>query len=354
MVYSRFSNIEIGGMAMSVSDKWVPVEQSCYDSEVLKRFKRNTGIEGRYDIGEKQTGADFAFVAARELIEKNNIEKSDIKILVYVTQFPDYRVPATACVIHGRLGLEDDCMSFDINQGCSGLVYGLQVVCSLLQSSDAKFALLLLGDTTGKKLERDQEKGWMPADDNNVILFGNGGGAVLFHKTDNTDDIHTAMCTDGKGYQAIIEPCGYFKHPNGIPRGYFSDTEIFDFAIERPPAMIKDLMMRIGTNPEQYDSLALHQANKMIMKQVAKRAGFDKTQNILALDEFANTTAVSILSALVKRYGDEKTERHIMSMLCGFGIGLSWGAVSLSLDTQKILPLIHTDEWFDDGYYNQD
>lgn len=351
MVFSEFSDISVEGMAMAVSNRWCPVEKSEYEEDVLKRFKRNTGVAGRYEIEEKQTGADYAYAAAEELIKKHSLLNEDIKFLVYITQFPDYRVPATACVLHNRLGLSDDCMCFDVNQGCSGMVYGIQIVASLLEKSNVGFGLLLLGDTTGEKLKRDQSKLWISEGDNNALLFGNGGGAVLFKKNINAHKIQTAMCTDGKGYQAIIEPYGYFKHPEGVSRVYFNDTAIFDFAIDKPPILIKNLMNRIDTVPSDYDSLVLHQANKMIMKNVAKRAGFDSDQSILSIDEFANTTCVSILSALVKKYGKEEN-RQVKSMLCGFGIGLSWGAVSLSFNTSCVLPLIHTDIWFDDGYYD--
>lgn len=132
------------------------------------------------------------------------------------------------------------------------------------------------------------------------------------------------MCTDGNGYNLLIQPYGGYRHYYGSDVSEMDGTAIFDFSITRAPQLIKDLMANIRTTPEAYDCLVLHQANKLIMKQIAKYAGFSREQNLIAIDQFGNTTSASIATALVKHYGEEADGR-IHAMLCGYGIGLTWG-----------------------------
>lgn len=351
MIKSTFNNIEIAAVATAVSTKWTPVEKFIGDTDEksIAKFKKNTGVEGRYDAGNKQTTSDFCFAAAKKTIEHTNTKLKDIGLLIFVTQTPDYRIPATACVLHKRLGLSSDCMAFDINQGCAGMVYGINVACGVLNSSNADVALLLFGDTIGKRHRRNIGEGLTDEDDNESKLFGDAGAAILLKKKQGASQIDCAMRTDGEGFKSIIVPYGGYKHLYGPDIPEMDGVEVFNFAIEKPPILIKELMEDIGTTAEDYDCLILHQANKFIMKQVARRSGFSNKQNLISIDKFGNTSSASIATALTKYYGEDN-EGVVKVMMCGFGIGLSWGAVSAEIKKENILPLIQTDEYFDDGY----
>lgn len=351
MIKSSFNDIKIAAVATAVSTKWTPVEEfiSEPDEKNIAKFKKNTGVEGRYDAGPKQTTADFCYAAALKVMEHKNIKQEDIGLIVLVTQSADYKIPATACVLHERLGLSEDCMAFDVNQGCSGLVYGFNVVCGIMESSNINNALLLVGDTSGKSHRRHIREGLVDPDDNEAKLFGDAGAAVLLTKDEAAPHLDMAMRTDGSGFKAIIQPYGAARHFKGPQVSGMDGVEVFNFAIEKPPILIKELMEDIGSTPEEYDCLILHQANKFIMKQVARRSGFTSKQNLLSIDKFGNTSSASIVTALTKYYGEEN-EGTVKAMMCGFGIGLSWGAVSAEIEKKDILPLIMTDVYFDDGY----
>lgn len=351
MIISTFNNIEVSAVATAVPFKWIPIEEfdPNADQDVIKNFKKSVGVEGSFNASSKQTASDLAYVAAKAVLNHSNVEPKNVGILVFVTQTPDYRVPATACVLHKRLGLSDSCMTFDVNQGCSGMVYGLNIVSALLKSANTDNALLLLGDTVGKKCRRNVTEGNLNRENGDVKLFGDAGAAVLLRRKAVASPLYMGMCTDGSGYQSLIAPYSGYRHYYGSDVSEMDGTAIFDFSINRAPQMIKELMSVIGVDPEWYDCLALHQANKLIMKQIAKYAGFSKEQNLIAIDQFGNTTSASIATALTKRYGEEEGGR-IRAMLCGYGIGLSWGAVSMEMNKKDVLPLIMTDEYFDDGY----
>ncbi len=120
-----------------------------------------------------QTAADLGYVAADELINKKQADREQFGAIVFVSGTPDYRSPATACVLHGRLGFSKDCIAFDVNLGGTGFVHGIQIVASLLDNIEKKYGLLIVGDTTSKQLS--------PQDPLSMV-YGDGASAVLLEK----------------------------------------------------------------------------------------------------------------------------------------------------------------------------
>ena len=143
---------------------------------------------------------------------------------------------------------------------------------------------------------------------------------------------------------------GYsYRHPWSERPWLLDDVRVFNFSISKAPEMLKAYMELTGTAPHHYDKLVLHQANSLIMKTVTKRAGFPPEKMLSSIDTFANTSSASIPNTLVKEYGESELSEPLRFLCCGFGVGLSWASVELELSPSQILPLVHTDEWFDDG-----
>ncbi len=352
MVFNNYDNIKICGIAAAASNKWQSLEEAVLeagdvDEELnLEKFKKNTGVTGRYLAGEYQTASDFCFAAAEELILSNSINREDIGVLIFVSQFPDYPIPATACVLHKRLNLSYQCISFDVNLGCSGFVYGINIGASLLSHSSCKYGLVLCGDTCVKNKSRGRNK--MKGSHSILYLFGDGGSATLLEKA-NGNNLTISSCTDGNGFSSIMMPEHSWRHPWLATERVMDDMNVFNFSISQAPDMIKKYMEYSGTNPDNYDGLVLHQANKFIIDTVTKRSGFDKERSFTSIEKFANTSCVSIPNTLVYHFGEDKTSENKRFLCCGFGVGLSWAAMELDIAPNRILPLIHTDEWFDDG-----
>lgn len=249
-----------------------------------------------------------------------------------------------------RLGLPKNCIVFDVNLGCSGFTYGLNIVSSLMRSSNAKMGLLLCGDTSAKE-KRSSVK--VKTSHSANMLFGDSGTATLLIKDESSKPIEIISRTDGSGYKAIISPYEGFRNPNvsfeneGIT---MDDVAVFNFTISEVPQLLKEAMKLQNCTPDDYDCLVLHQANLFIMKQVAKRTGFDMEKTLVSLDKFANTSSSSVPITLVKYYGDSTENKELHALMCGFGVGLSWSTVDCFINVKDILPLVHTDEYFEDGY----
>lgn len=344
MILNELNGIAIKGIACAVSTKWISIEslKNGENDATLDKFMKTTSVMGHYECGPRQTAADLGCVAARRIMEHRGIQPADVGVLVYVTQYPDYRVPSTACVLQNRLGMAKDCIAFDVNLGCSGFVYGLNIVASLMQTGNARYGLLLAGDTPSKGVRSDNSRN----------LFGDASAATLLVKEEGAAPISIASRTDGSSYRAILRPYGYSKHPERPDtQGVFDEIDVFNFAINHAPALINEMLEAKGLTPDDFDCMALHQANMMIMKQIVRRTHFDKDKVIYSIDRYANTSAASIPLCFVKKFGEDDSKQPQRALICGYGVGLSWAAGIITLEPQCVMPIIETDEYFDDGLF---
>lgn len=350
-MYSELKNLRIIGMAAAVSNKWDSVrEVSNEDEAIINKFIKTTGVEGRYSASPRQCTSDFCYAAAEKIINEKKIDRQDIGVLVFVTQSSDYSIPATACVLQERLKLSTKCIAFDVNLGCSGFTYGITILGSLLMSSQTKYGLLLAGDTSAREKSTKSKKKFGHSAE---LLFGDSGTATLMENA-SADRILCLSRTDGSGFRAIISPYAGFRNPDRpedqIPGTLMDEIAVFNFATSEASSQINEYMKETGTTPDDYDCLVLHQANLMIMKRIGKKTGFPMEKVPISLNRFGNTSSSSIPITIVNSYGEIQEDRVINALCCGFGIGLSWSTVALPVKINDIYPLVHTDDYFDDGY----
>ena len=250
MSFYKSKGIRIAGMTSVVPQNRVTVESfsDVFGKEIPAKFSAGTGIKAMYKALPEQTASDLATAAAEKLFEKCGVARSEIGLMVLVTQSPDYRRPSSASVVQKRLELPIDCSCMEINLGCSGFVYGLQTVMSLMSSSDMKYGLLLMGETASKLVD--------PRDKSIVMMYGDAGAAILLEKTEEDISMTTLLRSDGSRYKAIILPAGGFRDMNpshekflcsdGIERSlydiYMDGSSVFSFSITDVPLALTDYL----------------------------------------------------------------------------------------------------------------
>ena len=107
-------------------------------------------------------------------------------------------------------------------------------------------------------------------------------------------------------------------------------------------------MLKTGANTDDYDVFLLHQANRFIINQIIRKLKLQKKEVPISLDRYGNSGGISIPLTICDKYGDY-TENTVRALMCGFGIGLSWGVTNAVIDTDKVFPIIKTKEWYEDG-----
>ena len=357
MALFHFDNMKIAGIGSAVPKKIVKSTDfnDKFGSDAVQKFIEMTGVKEHREALKYQTASDLGFVAAEKLLNEKKIDRASIGVLIFGAHSTDYRRPATACVLHKRLGLSKDCVTFDVGLGCSAFVYCTQIAASLLNCSDAKRALVIVGETMTKMI--------YPEDKSAVMLFGDGGAAVLLEKTDETNYLTGELCTDGTGYRAIIAPAGGFRNledshepmtwADGSIRTLYNTnmngTDVFSFTVTKVPKTVKEFLKKTNQSMNDFDCLAFHQANRFIHQQFAKKFKVDLTKMPLCLERYGNTSAPAIPLLLSDTYGLAVNEKSLNVLMCGFGVGLSWGVMTAKITVADILPVVETDEYFEEG-----
>jgi 3-oxoacyl-[acyl-carrier-protein] synthase III len=271
---------------------------------------------------------------------------SSIDALILITQTPDYAVPATACVLQHRLELAEDCVAFDINLGCSAYVYGVWLAATMISTQNFNRVLLLVGDTSNFGINQN--------DSATAMIFGDGGTATALEKSEGKD-MKYFLKTKGSGFKNIIVPAGHAR-TRGKTNNEASDFDlsmngsaVFTFTITDVPKSINSFMSLYNIDKNDVDMFVFHQANLFILKHLAKKLGIPMDKVPVSIDRYGNTSGESIPLTLVDALGGSQSNETIKLLLCGFGIGLSWGGIYLEMDKSVCLPMIYTNEYYNGG-----
>ncbi len=328
------------GVPRQVVSKAETVKSAEYDAS---EFIAKTGIK-EVRVSEEFTASDLCLAAGEKLISDLGWEKTDVEAVFFVSQHPDYILPATSCILQNKMGLSKECYAMDISLGCSGWVYGLNAAVSVLAGHGMKKALLMCGDAR-KRAKCDFDP-----------LFGFAGTVTALEYTgDKNDVMKFHMGTDGSGYDAIIIPDGGARNPATAKSFDMEEVEgkmmhrmqtrmkgmdVFSFAISTAPKSIKKLMGEEGKTAADYDYFIFHQANTMINDMIRKKIKAQPEQVPYSLHEFGNTSMASIPLTIVTQLKGKVEDRETSYIGCGFGVGLSWGTVSFKTKNLVISDLV--------------
>lgn len=345
MANGILKNVEIKGIACAVPERKVDNEDffGVFGEDSVKKFIKMTGVRTRHIAIDEQCASDLCYVAAKSLMERLNWEASTIDALIFISQTPDYAVPATACVLQYRLGLSQECIAFDINLGCSAYVYGLWQAATMISTQNINRVLLLIGDTSNFGIN--------PNDSATAMIFGDGGTATALEKTEGKD-IKYFLKTKGSGYKCIMVPAGHARSRSQTITNKseyelsMNGADIFNFTITDVQKALADFMAANSIGKNDVDMYVFHQANLFIINHLSKKLGIPIEKIPISIDRYGNTSGESIPLTLVDALGSEQSDDTIKLLLCGFGVGLSYGAIYLEMKKSVCIPMIYTDYYF--------
>ncbi len=350
MARSVFRQLKITGIAGAVPSQRQDnlLGHEFCPADERQKIVALTGIREYRKAAPNLCTSDLCAAAASSLISGLRIDPRSIDGIIFASMTGDFRAPSTACLLQDRLGCSTSTVAFDINMGCSGFVVGLFAACSLLQGAGLKRILLLAGDTQSK-LCHEQDK-------TVVFLMGDAGTATLLEFDEQSEDVGIELITDGSRFRALYVPAGGCRNPStdytrtvrersdgGVRSDehlYMDGMEIFRFSATDVVESLKHYMKVRELTPEKVDFLVLHQANKFMTDKIARKAGFPKEKVPYSLEVYGNTGAASIPLTINHHYGNMiPTDRNRL-LLSGFGVGLSWGFVDITLDHVYCPPIV--------------
>jgi len=336
------ANVTIAGVVTALPARRIDNAyfEAKFGKEEVASVVKMVGVNERRRSKPGGTTGDLCLRATRELLTDLQWDASEIELLVFVSQSPDYALPATACVIHGELGLAPTCAAFDVNLGCSGYVYGLWMIAQLMQGGGLKKSLLLVGDTTHYTDESDRST---------ALVFGDAGAATALEYRAGATKWHFVLGSDGKGARNLIVPKSGARQwipddprmAGKDPTKLFMDGgEIFNFTLRAIPPLGRALFEYSDTTIASFDAFLFHQANLFMLNHLSKKMKLPRERVPINIDRFGNTSSASIPLLMCDDLAGALRDRPMRVAMFGFGVGYSWAAADIPCELLRVARIV--------------
>ena len=357
-------NLSFGGKAVTGLLTVLPAHERKFVDEMASfnfsasrslKLKEVMGYDRHRIVAGAVCSSDLAVAGIQHLLDRGRLEREDIGALVVVTQSPDYLMPATSFVVHGRLGLPDDVLCLDINQGCAGFIIGLMQSFMLLDQPAIRKVVLVNVDVMSRKVSR--------RDRNSYPLIGDAASVTVVERRSGAGQVEARLKMDGSRREALIIPAGGFRRPSDSdtaeliedPEGNaraldhlkMDGSAVFNFVMTEVPEMIGGLLHDTGRTAAEVDCFLFHQPNRFMLHKLADKLGipYDKLPSNV-VENFGNSSGVTIPLAAAFNLRERLLAGGLQVCLAGFGVGLTWGALLMELGPLEFCEMIdyHEDD----------
>ena len=351
MAIISYKNVGITALSACVPSRVIDnyhYDLDIWPEEEVKKVVDKVGVTERRFVDEMTCASDLCFAAAEKLISDNSIDKTEIDLLVFLSQTPDYRMPATSILLQDRLGLPMSTMAFDISLGCSGFISALSIVYAMMQNHGFRKALLLDGETRSKVYSRKDRR--------EAFIFGDAGIAALIERNEKFGESHFSLNSDGSRGDLIMIPGGGYRNMSSAEtlrekvvdeygnirsdeHGHMNGADVFNFVIVEVPKDIKRLIAASGEDIQKMDYYVFHQANAFINNHIAKKLKLDKERIPWTIQKYGNTSSVSVPLTIVSELKDKMAgEKKILRRACG--VGMAWAPAIVPFVDCKISDIV--------------
>ena len=297
------TNDELAGF-VDTSDEWI---------------RQRTGIAQRHIVADGEMTSDLARIAAERALERAGISADEIDLIIVATSTPDDTFPSTATKVQHQLGATA-AIAFDVQAVCAGFVYALDVADAMLSAGRGKRALVIGAESFSKILD------WN--DRSTCVLFGDGAGAVLLERSDDSRGygvLASKLHADG-AHRDILYVDGGPSSSGAVGHVRMEGNKVFRHAVEKLSSVMDEVLVAADMPVTAVDWLVPHQANIRIIEGMQKKMGLPDSQVVKTVHNHANTSAASIPLALAEAVSDGRISDGQILAFEAIGGGLVWGA----------------------------
>lgn len=283
-----------------------------------------TGIKQRHKAAADEYTSQFGVIAANQALERAGLSPEDIDIIVCATTTPDQIMPSTGALIQAQIGA-CNAAGMDVFAACSGFLYGVTMVESMIKTGQIKHALVIGAEVLTKYVDY--------TDRTTCVIFGDGAGAaVLGPVPEGKGILATKIKSDGRYEEQLFCPGGGTKlgttHETIENRDHFfkmRGNELFKVAVRSMADISAEMVEKAGYTVEDIDLVIPHQANQRITDAVASRLGVPEEKVYSNIAEMGNTSSASIPIAMDECIQSGKIKEGSLVLLTAFGGGVTWG-----------------------------
>ena len=347
MAIVKYKDVGIRAISACVPKRIISNRDLGYllSEEEIEKTIKNIGVVERRVAEDGVCASDLCYKAAVKLMEDNQIDPDSIDVLLFMSQTPDYRIPATSPILQHRLRLSNETICMDLSLGCSGFIFALSTAFAYASMEGINRVLLLDGETFSKIVNKRDKVNWP--------LYGDGATATLIEKGDFGESTFI-LKSDGSGKDAVmihdglrnkITPDSFIEKEDqegNVRAGielYMDGLAVFNFAMKRVPSSIKEMVEVTGTNLDDIDWLVFHQANKFMTDFFVRKLKIDYAKVPYSIHKYGNTSSTSIPLTIVSELYGKLRDGDLLAM-SGYGAGLSWGLALLVINGCSISPVI--------------
>lgn len=346
-----FENKRISGILTVVPKNIVKFDDEIsnynFSEKQTKKLKLIMGYEEKRVAPEGVCSSDLCEYGMNYLFDNNLLKRDEIDALIMITQSPDYFMPATSNILHGKLGLKKDIVCLDICQGCCGFIIGLIQAFMLLEQKNINKVVLLNADVLSPKVSK--------RDRNSNPLIGDGASVTVIEKSDKKEQIYVDIKFDGENAFCLNIPAGGFRMPctpetaimkedeagnfRSLDNLVMKGDDVFNFVLNKVPEQIEDVLAEMNLSKDEIDYFICHQPNKFMLQKLADKLGvsYEKMPNNI-VENFGNASGVTIPTNICFNLKDKNDRMKIC--LSGFGIGLTWATMVLDIEGLNFNKLI--------------
>ena len=287
-----------------------------------------TGIKERRILNDSKKATSYlAIKAAKNLIQKKKLNPEAIDLVIVATITPDLPVAATAPYVASQIGAKN-AFAYDLQAACSGFLYGMSSAVSYINSGRYKKVLLIGADKMSSIVDYKDRA--------TCVIFGDGGGAVLFEKSKNNFGWEDEFFrSNGEERMALkikaggsLFPTSSESYNNGWHNIYQDGKTVFKYAVSEMSYVTEQIFKRNNLNNENVNFLVPHQANKRIIDATIKRINLSEEKVLMNISKYGNTTAATI-PLLLHDY-ESKFKLGDSLVFSAFGGGFTWGSSYLT------------------------
>jgi 3-oxoacyl-[acyl-carrier-protein] synthase-3 len=329
-------------ISCALPDHAVPNEDLARENPAweMESVAERAGVLSRRVSAPGETAFDLSVRACEVLLEESSLEPSDVDAIVYCTQTPDYVMPGNAHLLHRHLELPDSVLAFDYSLACSGYVYGLAFADSFIRAGLASEVLLVTADTYSKYIN--------PGDRSARVLFGDGSAVTHVSAAGGVARIVASkLCSHGADFEKFYIPAGGMrtpaaqetKHESTDRHGNVRSPEdihmdglgVWAFINSSVPDHVTSFLEQRSLTLDDIDLFVFHQASQMTLDSLAKALRLPAERMFVRMADVGNLVSASIPVALRAALDEDRIGPGDRALLCGFGVGLSYGSVLVEL-----------------------
>ena len=282
-----------------------------------------TGIKQRHKAADNEYTSQFGTKAALQALERSALEPTDIEIIICATTTPDQIMPSTGALIQAQIGATN-AAGMDVFAACSGFLYGLTLVESMIKTGQIKHALVIGAEVLTKYVDY--------TDRGTCVIFGDGAGAAVVGPVPEGGILATKIKSDGRYEEQLYCPGGGTKmgttHQTIDDRQHFfkmKGNELFKVAVRSMADISAEVLQKSGYTVDDVDIVIPHQANQRITDAVASRLGVPEEKVYSNIAEHGNTSSASIPIAMDECIQSGRIHEGSLVLLTAFGGGVTWG-----------------------------